>query len=55
MDDIVIEETMTFIARDLGPMVPVQITGNFKTEITGYNDLFSGNLVNNSADPTIPL
>ena len=54
MDDIVIEETMTFIARDLGPMVPVQITGNFKTEITGYNDLFSGNLVNNSTDPTIP-
>lgn len=29
MDDIVLEETMTFIARDLGPMVPT--TRNFQT------------------------
>lgn len=29
MDDIVIEETMTFVARDLGPMVATQI--DFKT------------------------
>jgi len=39
MDDIVIEETMTFIARDLGPMVPTQIASNFTTEIQNFNDL----------------
>lgn len=40
MDDIVIEETMTFIARDLGPMVPVQINSQFRQELQGYDDLF---------------
>lgn len=41
MDDVVIEETMTFIARDLGPMVPTKISSNFTSTIQGFNDLNS--------------
>ena len=36
MDDIVIEETMTFICRDLGPMVPTSVKSNFKTAVAGF-------------------
>lgn len=39
MDDVVIEETMTFIARDLGPMVPMDITSNWSSTISGFTDL----------------
>lgn len=47
MDDVVIEETMTFIARDLGPMVPMDITKNWTATLSGISNL------NNDLNPDI--
>jgi hypothetical protein len=35
MDDIMLEETMTFVARDVGPMVPTDIT--FRNPASGFD------------------
>jgi hypothetical protein len=45
MDDIVIEETMTFVARDLGPMIATKSprdSGTFSDGILGGDDQFEG-------------
>lgn len=34
MDDLVMEETMTFVAREIGPMIPTN-RGGFDTALTG--------------------
>jgi hypothetical protein len=44
MDDIVIEETMTYVARELGPMYTIA-TSQLEDKNTTLNDIVSGNAV----------
>lgn len=44
MDDIVVEETMTYVARELGPMYSIKISEEADTSLK-LNDIISGDAV----------
>ena len=44
MDDIVIEETMTYVARELGPMYTIE-TSALQKDQSNLSDIMSGNAV----------
>jgi hypothetical protein len=48
MDDIVIEETMTYVARELGPMYAIKIDKDQESSSLRLNDIISENAVKNS-------
>lgn len=48
MDDIVIEETMTYVARELGPMYAIKIDKNEEASSLRLNDIISQDAVKNS-------
>lgn len=56
MDDIVVEETMTYVARELGPMYSIKVDGGGDTSVK-LNDIisgaaaFTGNLITNIVRP----